>query len=128
MNHALRHPLSNGAPRVLVVEDHADTLVLLGKFLARIPVDAIPTPDCASARTAARMVGRFDLIIADHNLPDGNGAALLAELKEQCGCTTMIISGHQRPPGPLPVGVDQWIPKPLDLAALTRMVRSAVRA
>src|SRR5258706_5483189 len=125
---ALGNPVSNGAPRVLVVEDHADTLVLLGKLLAKIPVDAVPTPDCATARSAARTLGRFDLIIADHNLPDGNGAALLAELKEQCGCATVIISGHHPPPGPLPAGVDQWVPKPVDLAALTRMVRSAIRA
>jgi DNA-binding response OmpR family regulator len=117
----------NGAPRVLVVEDHADTLVLLGKLLAKIPVDAIPTQDCAGARAAAQRFGRFDLVIADHGLPDGNGAELLAELKQQIGCATIVVSGHPRPVGGLPAGVDQWVPKPVDLAALTRVVRGVMR-
>jgi DNA-binding response OmpR family regulator len=117
----------NGAPRVLVVEDHADTLVLLGKLLAKIPVDAIPTQDCASARAAAQRFGQFDLVIADHSLPDGSGAGLLAELKERFGCATIVVSGHPAPVGGLPAGVDQWVPKPVDLAALTLIVRSAMR-
>jgi DNA-binding response OmpR family regulator len=117
-----------GAPKVLVVEDHADTLVLLGKLLAKIAIDAIPTQDCATARSAAQRFGRFDLVIADHNLPDGNGVDLLAELKQQLGCTTIVVSGHPRPPGALPAGVDQWVPKPVDLAELTRVVRGAMRA
>jgi DNA-binding response OmpR family regulator len=117
----------NGAPRVLVVEDHADTLVLLGKLLAKIPVDAIPTQDCATARSAVERFGHFDLIIADHNLPDGNGAKLLAELKQRLGCATIVVSGHPAPVGGLPPGVDEWVPKPVDLAALTRIVRTAMR-
>ena len=119
--------VSNGAPRVLVVEDHADTLVLLGKLLAKIPVDAIPTQDCAGARAAVERFGRFDLIIVDHNLPDGNGAQLLAELKGRIGCATIVVSGHPAPVGALPPGVDEWVPKPVDLAALTRIVRTAMR-
>src|SRR5436305_148410 len=87
---------------------------------------AAGSPACATARNAAQTIGRFDLIIADHHLPDGNGAALLAELKEQCGCATVIVSGHEPPAGPLPAGVDHWIPKPVDLTALTQMVRSMV--
>jgi DNA-binding response OmpR family regulator len=118
---------SEPAPRVLVVEDHHDTLILLGKLLAKMAVDAVPTPDCAGARLAAQKWGRFDLVIADHSLPDGNGAALLAELKEQCGCATLVLSGHVRPAGPLPAGVDQWMPKPVDLAALTLMIKSVMK-
>ncbi len=117
----------NGSPRVLVVEDHVDTLALLGKLLARISIDAIPTQDCASARSAAARWGRFDLVIADYSLPDGNGAELLAELKEQSGCRTIVVSGHPRPAGPLPAGVDDWVPKPVDLAALTRIVQSTMK-
>jgi DNA-binding response OmpR family regulator len=121
------HNSLNGAPRVLVVEDHVDTLALLGKLLARISIDAIPTQDCASARSAAARWGQFDLVIADYSLPDGNGAELLAELKEQSGCRTIVVSGHPRPVGPLPVGVDEWVPKPVDLAALTRIVQSTMK-
>src|SRR6476661_6780141 len=105
----------NGAPRVLVVEDHVDTLALLGKLLARIKIDAIPTQNCATARSAAERWGPFDLVIGDYTLPDGNGADLLADLKEQSGCTTIMVSGHPRPVDGLPSGVDEWVPKPVDL-------------
>lgn len=118
----------NGTPRVLVVEDHADTLAMLGRLLAKIPLDAIPTQDCASARAAMQQFGRFDLIIADHDLPDGTGADLLAELKDQIGCATIIVSGHPAPARGLPPGVDRWVPKPVDLAALTRVVQSLMRS
>jgi DNA-binding response OmpR family regulator len=116
-----------GAPRVLVVEDHADTLVLLGKLLAKIAIDAIPTQDCATARSAVQRFGGFDLVIADHNLPDGNGADLVAGFKEQFDCRTVVVSGHPAPEGALPTGVDEWVPKPVDLAALTRVVQGLMR-
>jgi two-component system NtrC family response regulator len=119
--------LHGAPPRVLVVEDHADTLAMLGKLLGKIGVDAIPTQDCAGARAAARRFGRFDLVIADHSLPDGNGAELLSEFKDQFGCATVVVSGHPSPVGALPAGVDQWVPKPVDLAALTRVVRGVMR-
>jgi DNA-binding response OmpR family regulator len=115
------------ALRVLIVEDHEDTLLMLGKLLARMPVEVIPAPDCAVARQAARDRGRVDVAVADHDLPDGNGASLLADLKQACGCTTVIVSGHGRPDTGLPAGVDHWMPKPLDLPALTRMINGVAR-
>jgi DNA-binding response OmpR family regulator len=115
------------ALRVLIVEDHEDTLLMLGKLLARMPVEVIPAPDCAGARKAAGERGRVDVVVSDHDLPDGNGPSLLADLKRACGCTTVIVSGHGRPEAGLPAGVDHWMPKPLDLPALTRMISGVVR-
>jgi DNA-binding response OmpR family regulator len=69
----------------------------------------------------------LDLVISDYTLPVGDGAKLLAEFKEQTGCTTIMVSGHPRPVGALPVGVDEWVPKPVDLAALTRIVQSTLK-
>src|SRR5258706_13691356 len=86
----------NGSPRVLVVEDHVDTLALLGKLLARISIDAISTQDCATARSAAARWGRVDLVIAGFSLPGGNGAELLVELEEQSGCRTIVVCWHPR--------------------------------
>src|SRR4051812_15576938 len=55
-------------PRVLVVEDHADTLIVLGKMLMKIPADAIPVASCADARHASATHGPFDVVIADMKL------------------------------------------------------------
>jgi DNA-binding NtrC family response regulator len=111
--------------RILIVDDHEDTLVMLGRVLARMSVEVIPAPNCTRARQATEARGRVDVAVADHDLPDGNGAALLADLKRSCGCRTVIVSGHERPDGRLPAGVDHWMPKPVDLAALMRIIERA---
>jgi DNA-binding response OmpR family regulator len=113
---------SSPAPRLIVVEDHADTLVLMGRLLSMVPVDGVPAATCAAARAAARAVGRFDVVIADVTLPDGDGLELLAELKSTYGCRTVALSGYDAPAEGLPAGVDLWISKPVNVAELRRAV------
>ena len=116
-----------GMPRVIVVEDHADTLVLMGKLLTIVRADGVPVATCAAAREAARVLGRFEVAIADITLPDGDGVALLAELKAAYGCRTVAMSGYDAPEGGLPAGVDLWISKPVNLTELRRAVAAGAR-
>lgn len=109
-------------PRVIVVEDHADTLVLMGRLLSMVNVDGVPVATCAAARDAARTLGRFDVVVADVTLPDGDGLALLEELKATYGCRTVAMSGYDAPEDGLPPGVDLWISKPVNLAELRQAV------
>ena len=113
-------------PRVLVVDDDPDTLVFLGKLLSQISVDAVPTASCATARYAMATLGQFDIVIADKVLPDGDGAALAAEFKQQHGCRTVVISGHDVPHDGPPDGVDLWVCKPVDLKRLKNAVAALV--
>jgi CheY-like chemotaxis protein len=109
-------------PRVIVVEDHADTLVLMGRLLSMARADGVPVATCAAAREAARVMGAFDVVIADVTLPDGDGVALLAELKAAYGCRTVAMSGYDEPEDGLPAGIDVWISKPVNLTELRRAV------
>jgi two-component system OmpR family response regulator len=111
-------------PRVLVVDDDPDTLVFLGKLLSQIPVGAVPTASCATARYAMKTLGAFDIVIADKVLPDGDGAALVAEFQRDHGCRTVVISGHDEPLDGLPEGVDLWVCKPVDLKRLKQAVEA----
>ena len=111
-------------PRVIVVEDHADTLVMMGKLLSMVPVDGLPVASCAAARHAARTLGAFEVAIADVTLPDGDGVELLAELKRTYQCRTVAMSGYDPPEGSLPPGVDLWIAKPVDLRGLRRAIEA----
>ena len=108
--------------RVLVVEDHPDTLVLMGRLLSMVRVDGVPVATCAAAREAARALGPFDVVIADVTLPDGDGLELLAEFKSTYGCRTVALSGYDAPEEGLPAGVDLWISKPVNVAELRRAV------
>src|SRR3954469_3356809 len=113
-------------PRVIVVEDHADTLVLMGRLLSMVRVDGVPVATCAAAREAARTLGQFEVVIADVTLPDGDGVELLAELKEAYGCRTVAMSGYDAPEEGLPPGVDLWIEKPVNLTELRQAVLTRV--
>jgi CheY-like chemotaxis protein len=110
-------------PRVIVVEDHPDTLVLMGRLLSSVRADGVPVATCAAAREAARTLGRFEVVIADVTLPDGDGVALLAELKAAYGCRTVAVSGYDAPEEALPAGVDVWISKPVNLTELRQAVQ-----
>ena len=116
------YPKMGGPARVIVVEDHADTLVLMGRLLSSVRADGVPVATCAAAREAARTLGRFQVVIADVTLPDGDGLELLAELKAAYGCRTIAMSGYDAPEGGLPAGVDLWISKPVNLTELRRAV------
>lgn len=75
-------------PAVLHVEDDADMREVLAGLLAPQPLRLDPAGSLAEAR--ARLgAHRYDLVILDLMLPDGDGAALLPEL------------GAMRPPVPV---------------------------
>ena len=72
--------------RVLLVEDHPDTLRALQLFLKALG----HRPTLAQSMKEALQVGsaksgKFDLLLSDLRLPDGNGWELLLRLRE-CGC------------------------------------------
>jgi CheY-like chemotaxis protein len=84
--------------RVLLIEDHADTRDSLTILLTRRGHLTLPAANCHDARQiadavlASRMT--IDLIIGDVGLPDGDGVALMAELKDRLGCPAIALTGH----------------------------------
>jgi DNA-binding response OmpR family regulator len=112
--------------RVLIVEDDADSLALLGKFLSQISLDGIPTATCAAARYAFETLGSCDIVIADAHLPDGDGVDLVQSLKRRYSCATAITSGDDMPVDGLPEGVDLWLVKPISFEHLTRAVAKLI--
>jgi DNA-binding response OmpR family regulator len=115
-------------PRVLVLEEHADTLVSLGKLLSDIPVDAIPTATCNAARYAAKTLGAFDVLIADAVLSDGDGVEVAIELCRKYGCAVLIMSNLDPPADGLPDEVDLWLVKPILLPQLRTAIQSLAGA
>jgi DNA-binding response OmpR family regulator len=109
-------------PRVLVLEDHADTLAFLGHILSHLPVDAVPTASCDAARYAARTLGAFDILITDITLEDGDGLALAQELKRDHNCAVVVMSGHDAPAEGPPPWVDLWLVKPVRLPDLKKAI------
>ncbi|MCK2184667.1 response regulator [Halomonas getboli] len=116
--------------RLLVIED--DPLIARSLEHALAPlgntIDVFAT--CAEARAALRH-DRFDLILLDLGLPDGDGLELLAELRGRGDTTPVLIltardAIDDRVSG-LDLGADDYLAKPFSLAELEARVRALLR-
>ena len=78
--------------RILVVEDHSDTLQALSRLLNYFGHD-ISTAD--DARSALNMINskQFDVVLCDIALPDGNGYDVIVEAKRKGSVKGVAISG-----------------------------------
>jgi len=112
--------------RVLVVEDHHDTLRLLCRLLAHNGWIAQGASNCADAVLAAQG-NTFDVAILDMHLPDGDGWDLLGRLRViQPDLCAIAISGLSDPIGKdraTEAGFKAYVHKPFSLAKLLDQVR-----
>jgi signal transduction histidine kinase/CheY-like chemotaxis protein len=79
--------------RILLVEDHEDTLHVMAAFLETAHHQVHVAQDVASALALA---GRhdFDLVVSDLGLPDGSGLDLMRKLRESHGLKGVAVSGY----------------------------------
>ncbi len=113
-------------PRVLIVEDDAETSALVASELdatSRYAAFAVPT--LAAARHAlqsATFETNYDAIVLDITLPDGDGRILCTELRGAGNTLPIIIlSGHDGADDVvqcLDGGADAYMRKPFHAAEL----------
>jgi signal transduction histidine kinase/ActR/RegA family two-component response regulator len=77
---------------ILFVEDHEDTARVLGRILQNAGFDVSHAATLARARELAAG-RRFDLLISDVGLPDGNGLELMKALRDAQGLSGIALSG-----------------------------------
>jgi len=78
--------------RILVVEDHSDTLQALSRLLSHF-VHEISL--AAGAQNALNILGskEFDVVLCDIALPDGNGYDVIAEAKRRRPVKAVALTG-----------------------------------
>jgi len=78
--------------RILVVEDHSDTLQALSRLLSHFGHE-ISLAD--GAQNALNILGskEFDVILCDIALPDGNGYDVIAEAKRRRPVKAVALTG-----------------------------------
>ena len=79
--------------RVLFVEDHESTRTALVYLLNRRHYKVAAAGSLAEARQMCRQ-GEFDLVLSDIGLPDGDGYALMSELRDGHGLKGIALTGH----------------------------------
>jgi CheY-like chemotaxis protein len=113
------------ALRVLFVDDHVDTLSVLSRLFQRLGFETFTADSCAAARAVAAAHGPLDVIVGDVGLPDGDGLALLEELKRTYGGAAVALTARVMPADARRYDVarvDGWLAKPMGIAQLRRVV------
>ena len=110
----------DGNMRVLVVEDHCDTRTVLATLLSRCGCQTVIAKNMKDARSQLATM-RFDALVSDLNLPDGDGLDLVAEAKRLHGLKAIAVTGRteavERERG-LRAGCDFYLTKPVDFHQL----------
>ena len=120
-------------PAVLIVDDSLTVRMDLGESFEAAGFDTTPCASVAAARVA---LGRatYALIVLDVLLPDGDGVALLGEIRATNPGThtpVMLLSTaaeSQERAGPLMTDADEFVGKPWDATFVVARAREIVRA
>lgn len=116
--------------KVLLVEDDAELAGLVVRLLGVQAMDVCHVATAQAARQALAQQ-RFDVLVLDIMLPDGNGLDLCRELRSsQPALPVLMLSARgdtiDRVLG-LEIGADDYLAKPFDAAELTARLRSLLR-
>ncbi|MGD9945214.1 MAG: response regulator [Burkholderiaceae bacterium] len=121
------------SPQVLLIEDDRDLRQTLRDALHVEGYRVASAASVADARAQlgpARERGGIDLVLLDLGLPDGDGEALLAELRRDSSVAVIVISArHSDEPKIrlLDAGADDYLVKPFGLGELLARMRVALR-
>jgi len=118
------------SPRALVVDDEPDIRELLTITLERMGLGVAAVGDVAAARQSLG-AERFNLVLTDMKLPDGNGLDLLQWIQtHRFGVPVAVITAHgnvETAVRALKLGAFDFISKPLDLPALRKLIANTLR-
>jgi signal transduction histidine kinase len=81
------------ARRVLLIEDHLDTVKALRELLSELSCEVFAVGSLKEAMAAAQE-NSFDLVLSDLGLPDGSGLDLMRQLRDRHGLSGIAVSGY----------------------------------
>ena len=116
--------------RLLVVEDNEDLAELLVNGLGAVGFAADLVATAGDAR-AALMTTRYSAVVLDLGLPDGDGLAVLLELRDRNDSIPVLVltargGVHDRVTG-LRSGADDYLVKPFAFEELVARVQALLR-
>jgi CheY-like chemotaxis protein len=79
--------------RILVVDDHRDTLRSMKLLLRRLGYEVLAAENMAEALRIAEEK-QFDILLSDIGLPDGSGLELLRRIRQVQNVPALALSGY----------------------------------
>ena len=114
-------------PTALIVDDEADIRELLELTLMRMGLKTVAAATVAEARHAMA-AQTFDFCITDMRLPDGRGLELVREFHQRLPVAVITAYGNaEMAVESLKAGAFDFVSKPVDLAALRKLVEAALQ-
>jgi DNA-binding NtrC family response regulator len=112
------------AKRILLIEDDPDIGPMLSMALTDEGYRVSVAVTASEARSRLHVV-RYDLVIADWWLPDGDGVAV-ADYAAGLGAKTFLVSGYLTGPPPDSTHTHELLSKPVLPSQLIAAVRKAI--
>jgi len=118
------------APRALIIDDEPDIRELLSITLERMNLE-VTTADTMAAAIAALRSSAFALCLTDMKLPDGDGLDIVEWIQKHKPQTPVaVITAHgnvETAVRALKLGAFDFISKPLDVAALRKLIIATLK-
>ncbi len=120
---------SPAPPRVLLVDDDAELLELLGDYLERDGFAVVRAHDGKSGAAAA-LSGTHDIVVLDIMMPGLNGIEVLRSIRSAGALPVVMLSARgddtDRIVG-LELGADDYVPKPCTPRELAARLRAILK-
>ena len=118
--------------RCLVVDDDPELLQSVCDYLRRFGLEAVPAATAAQMRSGL-LQGGIDVVVLDVMLPDGDGLAICAALRQRPETANLPVimltaqgDPHSRVLG-LELGADDYIAKPFEPRELVARIKAVLR-
>ncbi|MDC8770440.1 response regulator [Roseateles albus] len=116
--------------RILLLEDDRELRATLANALRVEGYELLCAASLAEARALLIHAEAPDLVLLDLGLPDGDGAELLAQLRQGKNTPVLIISAREQDAHKvslLDAGADDYLVKPFSISELLARMRVALR-
>jgi DNA-binding response OmpR family regulator len=114
--------------RILFVEDHGDSRRTLSRLLRYFHHTVVSAPDYQTACSILRQA-RFDVLLSDIRLPDGDGCDLVRQAKSKQSLVAIALTAlgsvRDKERG-FSCGFDHYLVKPLDVRGLCTILEGIV--
>ena len=110
--------------KILAIEDHQDTAIVMALMLRAMGHTVVPANSVASAVDVLTRE-KFDLIISDIGLPDGNGVSLMHAVRTFCDAPAIALSGYgmrEDVDRCLSAGFTKHVTKPVTVEVLSQII------